>query len=69
MPTKAQERPAAEVLKPPSAKDLEAIRERRLIVKDILNTNLLSPEARKEYEALYAETGRILEEAAAKAAS
>ena len=65
-PTKAQKKAAAEVLEQPKAKDIEAVRERRLVVKDILNTNLLSPEARKEYEELYAETGRILEEAAAK---
>jgi len=60
MPTKAEEKAAAEILKPPAVKDLEAVRVRRLEVKDILNTNLLSPEARKSYEELYAELGAIL---------
>jgi len=66
--TKAQVAEAKEVLAPPPAKDLEAVRSRRYEVKDILNTNLLSLEARKEYEDLYAELGDILEKAAAKAA-
>lgn len=68
MPTKAEVAEALEILKPPPAKDLEAVRARRLEVKDILNTSLLGPEARKAYEQLYAETGEILERAA-KAAS
>ncbi len=63
MPTKAEQQAAAEIFKLPSAKDLEAVRARRLEVKDILNTNLLSVEARKGYEQLYAETGAILEKA------
>lgn len=42
--------------------DLEAVRERRYVVKDILNTNLLSLEARKQYEAEYAESSRVLAE-------
>lgn len=64
MPTKGETAEALEILKAPSAKDLEAVRERRGEVKDILNTNLLSPEARTAYEQLYAETGEILERAA-----
>ena len=46
------------------AGDLEAVRERRYVLKDILNTNLLSPEARKEFEREYEETGKQLAEAA-----
>ncbi len=69
MPTKAQERAADEVLKLPDAKDLDAIRERRRQIAEILNTNLLSKEGREAYEASYAETGAILEKAAAKTAS
>ena len=61
MPTKMEERAAAEVLAMPE--DLESIRERRYVVKDILNTALLSPEARTAYEQLYAKTGRALEKA------
>jgi hypothetical protein len=48
----------------PSAKDLEAVRERRFQLKDILNTNSLTPEARRQFEAAYQETGRILFDAA-----
>ena len=62
MPTKEQEREAAEILAMP--KDVDAIRERRLEVKDILNTFLLSKEARAAYEQLYSETGKALERAA-----
>jgi len=69
MPTKAQERTAEEVLSAPSAKDLLAVAARRYEVKDILNTNLLTLEARKAYEELYAELGAILEKAAAAAKS
>jgi len=68
MPTKAQVDEAKEILSPPAAKDLEAVRNRRTEVADILNTNLLAPEARKAYEKLYGELGEILEKAAAKAA-
>jgi len=68
MPTKAQVDEAKEILAPPAAKDLEAVRNRRTEVADILNTNLLAPEARKAYEKLYGELGEILEKAAAKAA-
>ncbi len=60
-PTKAQQRAAAEVLEIP--KGLEALRERRYEVKDILNTNLLSKEARAAYEAHYDEIGKQLEKA------
>jgi hypothetical protein len=44
--------------------DLDEVRERRYVLKDILNTNLLSPEARKVFEKEYAETGSLLEQAA-----
>lgn len=44
--------------------DVETVRERRLVLKDILNSNLLSPEARKQFEKEYAETGEILEKTA-----
>jgi hypothetical protein len=37
--------------------------ERRYVLKDILNTNLLSPEARKQFEQEYAEIGAKLEKA------
>lgn len=37
--------------------------ERRYLLKDILNTNLLSPEARKQFEREYAEIGAKLEKA------
>lgn len=66
MPTQMEQRAAAEILKVPSAKDLDAVRDRRYEVKDILNTNLLGKEARSAYEKLYAELGRILEEAVNK---
>ncbi len=62
MPTKEELREAAEVLAMP--KDIESIRERRLVVKDILNTNLLAKESRAAYEQLYSETGKALERAA-----
>ena len=68
MPTKAQVDEAKKILAPPAAKDLEAVRNRRTEVADILNTNLLAPEARKAYEKLYGELGEILEKASAKAA-
>jgi hypothetical protein len=45
------------------ADELEEIRERRYVLKDILNTNLLAPEARKHFEREYEETGRILAQA------
>ncbi len=61
MPTKTEERAAAEVLAVP--KDLDAIRERRYEVKDILNTNLLAPYTRQAYERLYDELGKLLEKA------
>ncbi len=66
MPTKDQERIAREFLELP--KGLDAMRERRYEVKDILNTNLLSKEARVAYEAHYDELGKQLEKAAAKTA-
>jgi hypothetical protein len=44
--------------------DLDEVRNRRYVLKDILNTNLLSPEARKRFESEYAETGSVLEQAA-----
>ena len=69
MPTKGQVEEAQEILTPPSAKDIDAVRNRRTEVADILNTNLLAPESRKAYEKLYADLGEILEKAAAKAAS
>ena len=62
MPTKEQEREAAEILALP--KDIESIRERRREVAGILNTNLLTKEARGAYEQLYSETGKALERAA-----
>ncbi len=62
MATKEQEREAAEILALP--KDIESIRERRYVVKDILNTFMLTPEARAAYEQLYGETGKALERAA-----
>jgi hypothetical protein len=61
MPTKAEERAAAEVLAVP--KDLDAVRDRRYEVKDILNTNLLAPDSRQAYERLYDELGKLLEKA------
>ncbi|MFI5269174.1 MAG: hypothetical protein ACHQ7M_17505 [Chloroflexota bacterium] len=66
MATKLEVEAAQDILRLPSAKDLEAVRERRLVLKDILNTNLLSPEARRQYDAAYAESGRILSEAVAQ---
>jgi len=69
MPTKAQEAEAQEILTAPPAKDLDAVRNRRTEVADILNTNLLAPEARKGYEQLYDELGAILEKAASAAKS
>lgn len=62
MATKEELREAAEVLAMP--KDIDAIRERRYVVKDVLNTNLLTKEARAAYEQLYGETGKALERAA-----
>jgi hypothetical protein len=59
-PTKAEVRAAQEVLQPPSAKDLAAVRERRYQVKDVLNTNLLGKEAREQYEKLYEDLGAAL---------
>ena len=44
--------------------DLDAIRERRYVLKDILNTNLLSPDARKQFEQEYEVIGKQLAEAA-----
>jgi hypothetical protein len=69
MPTSAERKAAEEILKPPDAKNLDAVRERRMEIKDILNGNLLSAEARKAYEELYAETGEILERAVKAAKS
>ncbi len=43
--------------------------ERRYVLKDILNSNLLHPDARKVFEAEYAKNGAQLEKAAAKSAS
>ncbi len=63
--TRAQKAEAEEILQLP--KNLAAARERRYEVKDILNTNLLSPEARVAYEKHYAEIGDVLEKAASKA--
>jgi hypothetical protein len=68
MPTKMEQAAAMDVLRLPAVKDLDAVRERRYQVKDILNTNLLGKEARQSYERLYADLGDILERAA-KAAS
>lgn len=62
MPTKEEIREATELLALP--KDVESIRERRYVVKDVLNTNLLTKEARAAYEQLYVETGKALERAA-----
>ncbi len=62
MPTKAELQEANEILAMPT--NLAAIRERRYVVKDILNTTLLAKEARAAYEQLYAETGKALERAA-----
>ncbi len=62
MSTKEELREAAEVLAMP--KDIESIRDRRYVVKDVLNTNLLTKEARTAYEQLYSETGKALERAA-----
>lgn len=62
MPTKVELQVASELLAMP--KDVESIRERRLVVKDILNTNLLAKESREAYEQLYVETGKALERAA-----
>ncbi len=62
MATKEQEREAAEILALP--KDIVGIKGRRYVVAEILNTNLLTKEARVVYEQLYSETGKALERAA-----
>lgn len=69
MPTKAEIEAAQAILRPPQSKDPEVLRARRLEVKDILNSTLLGPEARKGYEGLYAALGDMLVERASKAAS
>lgn len=46
------------------ASDLEAVRRRRFTLADILNSNLLSPESRAEFQRQYQVTGEILEDAA-----
>ena len=46
-----------------------AERERRMVLANMLNTNLLAPGTREQFEAEYAAIGKMLEEAAAKDAS
>lgn len=46
-----------------------AERERRMTLANMLNTNLLAPGTREQFEAEYAAIGKKLEEAAAKDAS